>query len=111
MTWGPCIFSMPHSSFLLLRLVYTILPVIDKKNNNTVVRPTPANTRSVSVFYVVLITDEWFFCTIRSNRLRIYTPYLHACIRLTTGSREYRLLVAPFLRLVRRGERRRGEGE
>jgi hypothetical protein len=73
-------------------------------------RPTPANTHSASVFYVGLITDEWFFCTVRSNRLRIYTPYSHAC-RLTAGSREHRLLIAPLIRLVRRGERRRGEGE
>jgi hypothetical protein len=73
-------------------------------------RPTPANTHSASVFYVGLITDEWFFCTVCSNRLRIYTPYSHAC-RLTARSREHRLLIAPLIRLVRRGERRRGEGE
>jgi hypothetical protein len=43
------------------------------------------------------------------------TPYLHslfACMQtVTAGSREHRLLIAHFLRLVRRGERKHGEGE
>ena len=42
-------------------------------------------------------------------------PYLHSlfvCMQtVIAGSHEHRLLIAPFLRLVRRGERRRGEGE
>lgn len=63
------------------------------------------------IWFFCTITNERFFCTVRSNRrLRIYTLYSHAC-RLTTGSCEDRLLIAPFLRLVRRGERRHGEGE
>jgi hypothetical protein len=60
---------------------------------------------------------EWQAC-IRRCAWRVLfrnAPYLHSlftCMQnMTARSREHRLLITSFLRLVRRGERRRGEGE
>ena len=55
-------------------------------------------------YYADLITDEWFFSTVRSNRLRIYTPHADCDSWVPRAP-------ASVCSLVRRGERNRGKGE